>query len=95
MRLYTAASIAPLTDQSQSIIHTEDFSRPQRSLLPSVYTGKECPREFLRFFNLWVQFHEIDDASATSAFGLLMCDHAAIWFRTVNKEQISLFAQTS
>lgn len=60
---------------------------------PSVYTGKEYPREFTCLFNLWIQFHEINDASTISTFGLLLRDNAGICFHTINKEQISSFAQ--
>lgn len=80
---YLPATIAPvttLTSQSSSNQSNTQKSHPARSavFLPTVFSGKECPREFLHVFNLCIQFHELDDRSAVPSFGLLLRDQAAL-----------------
>src|SRR6218665_1120838 len=99
-----AAMAQPLATQTTRLQPNDISSRNQlaRSGLfcPQAFSGSGDPREFLRQFNLWAEFHNLDDAGAQSAFGLLMRDQAAVWFKTAKssegqslKQLLDLFLQ--
>lgn len=64
---------------------------------PSYFTGtsQEDSVEFVRIFNLWAKFNQLDSESAISAFQLLLRGSAATWFKTLPKSSFSDFQELS
>lgn len=60
---------------------------------PKPFTGNGDPREFIRQFNLWVEFEELDDEVAKPAFGLLLSEQAAVCFKTAKKADCTTVKQ--
>jgi len=69
--------------------HSPD-AKSRSFLCPSPFLGlpHEDPCEFIRVFRLWATFQTLEDLTAMAAFVLLLHDKAAVWLKSLQKDQI-------
>lgn len=101
------ALLAPIAAATSSVLQSTpgvmpeegNFKQVVRSGLfcPNYFQGlsQEDPYEFVRQFELWANFNNLDEKSAISAFQLLLRGPAATWFKSLAKSSITKFQELS